>query len=91
MEAVLEKKNWPKFLKVNGTPEKQTFNKYLLKPWKKGEIVKVVPWDEQKSSVGETDLDYRKRYVSVIRKDNNGAWTLKYTWTWEIFELMTNK
>ena len=91
MEAVLEKKNWPKFLKVNGTPEKQTFNKYLLKPWKKGEIVKVVSWDEQKSSVGETDLDYRKQYVSVIRKDNNGAWTLKYTWTWGIFDPIMNK
>ena len=91
MEAVLEKKNWPKFLKVNGTPEKQTFNKYLLKPWKKGEIVKVVSWDEQKSSVGETDLDYRKQYVSVMRKDNNGAWTLKYTWTWGIFDPIMNK
>ena len=91
MEAVLEKKNWPKFLKVNGTPEKQTFNKYLLKPWKKGEIVKVVSWDEQKSSVGETDLDYRKQYVSVMRKDNNGAWTLKYTWSWGIFDPIMNK
>ena len=91
MEAVLEKKNWPKFLKVNGTPEKQTFNKYLLKPWKKGEIVKAVSWDEQKSSVGETDLDYRKQYVSVIRKDDNGAWTLKYTWTWGIFDPIMNK
>lgn len=78
-------------MRVNGTPEKQTFNKYLLKPWKKGEIVKVVPWDEQKNSRGETDLAYCKRYVSVIRKDGNGAWTLKYSWSWEIFDLMTNK
>ena len=91
MEAILEKKNWPRFLKVNGTPEKKTMNKYLLKPWKKGEIVKVVPWDEQKSNVGKTDLDHRKQYVSVIRKDDNGAWTLKYTWTWEIFDPMMNK
>ena len=66
-------------------------NKYLLKPWKKGEIVKVVPWDEQKSNVGKTDLDHRKQYVSVMRKDDNGAWTLKYTWTWEIFDPMMNK
>lgn len=71
--------------------KKKESNKYLLKPWKKGEIVKVVPWDEQKSSVGETNFDYRKRYVSVIRKDDNGAWTLKYTWTWGIFDPMTNK
>ena len=31
MEAILEKKNWPKFLKVNGTPEKKDIKQISIK------------------------------------------------------------
>lgn len=101
MKPIIEKEKLPKFLIVNEVPEKYSYNKYLLKPWKKGELVKVAPFEEQvrnskfdhtfKYVVPETDPDYfRKRYVRVIRKDENGEWTLKYAAGWEIFDLLTN-
>ena len=86
MEAILNKEKWPKFLRVNGEMERVNFNKYLLKPWVKGEIVKVTPWEEQKSSCGEVDVKFRKRYVNVLRKDKDGKFTLHYNWDWKIFE-----
>lgn len=89
MEAIMSKQSWPKFLRVNGTMERVNFNKYLLKPWVKGEIVKVLPFDDQKNTVGDApDEKFRKRYVSVVRKDENGKWCLKYTWNWDIFETL---
>lgn len=89
MKAIMSKQSWPKFLRVNGTMERVNFNKYLLKPWVKGEIVRVLPFDDQKNAVGDnSDEKFRKRCVSVMRKDENGKWTLKYTWNWEIFETL---
>lgn len=88
MEAILNKEKWPKFLRVNGEMERVNFNKYLLKPWVKGEIVKVVPYDEQKSGVGKVDEKFRKRYVNVLRKDEDGKFTLHYNWGWNIFETL---
>ena len=92
MKAIVNKSNWPKFLRVNDTIERRRidWNKYLLKPWKEGEIVKVVPYDEQKSSCSTPLEIFRKRYVSVIRKDEEGNWTLRYNWDWEIFDLLNN-
>ena len=86
MEAILNKEKWPKFLRVNGEMKRVNFNKYLLKPWVKGEIVKVVPWDEYKKWIETEEFQVRKRYVKVVRKDENGKWTLCYTWNWKIFE-----
>lgn len=78
---------WPTFLKVNDVMERVNFNKYLLKPWVKGELVKVVPFADQKSSIeGTSRSEFLKRYVTVMRKDEDGRWTLKYVWGWEIFE-----
>ena len=86
MKAIVNKTDWPQFLKVNDVMERVSLNKYLLKPWKKGEIVKVVPYDEQKSSCSTPTEVFRKRYVNVIRKDEEGQWTLRYNWSWDIFE-----
>lgn len=86
---------------VNGVPEGKTYNKYLLKPWKKGELVKVAPFEQQ---VRNSDYDhlfnyakpdddpksFRKNYVRVIRKDEKGEWTLNYSASWENFDLLTN-
>ena len=47
MKPILKKDNLPKFLMVNSTPETYSHNKHLLKPYKKGEIVKVAPFEEQ--------------------------------------------
>lgn len=86
MEAIVSKQSWPKFLRVNGVMERVNLNNYLLKPWVKGEIVRVLPYEEQRSGVGDPDAKFRKRYVSVMRKDGDGKWALKYTWNWDIFE-----
>ena len=86
MKAIVNKTDWPKFLKVNDVMERVSLNKYLLKPWKKGEIVKVVPYNEQKSCCSTPTEVFRKRYVNVIRKDEEGQWTLRYNWSWDIFE-----
>ena len=86
MKPITDKTKWPKFLRVNSEMERVNYNKYLLKPWVTGEIVKVIPYDEQRSKVGQTDAKFRSTYVNVIRKDENGEWTLHYNWMWSIFE-----
>lgn len=90
MEAVVNKADWPKFLKVSGAVERLGYNRHLLRPWSPGEIVKVQPFEEQRSGVlSESVEKFRKRYVSVLRKTDDGSWTLKYTWSWNIFEKIT--
>lgn len=92
MKAITVKENLPKFLVVNEEPEKRSYNKHLLKPWKKGELVKVAPFEEQVShpTVNSTPADFRRKYVKVIRKDENGEWALVYTAGWDIFNLLKN-
>lgn len=89
MKAITNQADLPKFLVVNGEPERQPFNKHLLKPWKKGEIVKVHP--EQTSAIQTPDKKFRKQFVKVVRKDVDGHWTLVYTAPWNYFELLNNK
>lgn len=102
MKAITTKEKLPKFLVVNGEPESKPWNKHLLKPFKKGEIVKVAPFEEQVRNdkhdylfqYCKTNNDpefFRKRYVVVYRKDNEGKWTLKYTEVWNSFDLLTIK
>lgn len=86
MKAITNEKEWPKFLRVNDHFKNISWNKYLLKPWEKGELVKVLPISEQIPSTDMSVEHFRKQFVRVIRKDENGQWTLKYTWGWEIFE-----
>ena len=47
MRPITVKEKLPKFLIVNDVPEKTNSNKYLIKPFKKGEVVKVAPFEEQ--------------------------------------------
>ena len=91
MKAITKEKEWPKFLKVNNNVKNIFWNKHLLKPWKIGEIVKVMPFNEQIPSTNITVEQFRKQFVKIIRKDDKGQWNLKYTWGWEIFELLTRK
>lgn len=90
MEAIVNEANWPKFLRVNDTMTNNNVNKYLLKPWKKGEIVRVLPYNEQVSPTEMRTELFRMRYVRVVRKDETGAWALNYTWNWGIFENLKN-
>lgn len=102
MKAITTKEKLPKFLVVNGEPESKPWNKHLLKPFKKGEIVKVAPFEEQiRNDKYDDQFQYckpnndpehfRKRYVVVYRKDDEGKWTLKYTQGWDSFDLLTIK
>ena len=102
MKAITKKEKLPKFLVVNKVPETRTFNKHLLKPWKAGEIVRVAPFEEQVRNTAYDHMfkyckpdnnpeHFRQRYVKVIRKDDEGKWTLVYTEGWESFDLLTTK
>ena len=89
MKPILNKDRFPKYLRVNIRGEQWVANKHLLKPWKAGEIVKVKPYEQQKYV---KDIKTFMRFVTVIRKDENGEWNLEYTWDWYIFDLLsTNK
>lgn len=101
MKAITKKEKLPKFLVVNDEPEKKPWNKYLLKPYKKGEIVKVAPFEEQVRNDKYDDqfkyvkpnndpMWFRSNYVVIYRKDENGKFTLKYTEGWKTFDLLTN-
>ena len=90
MKPITSKEKLPKFLVVNDVPEKTSHNKHILKPYKKGEMVKVAPFEEQvrcdkyddvfKYFKPNNDPEYfRQRYVVVYRKDDDGKFTLKYT------------
>ena len=102
MKAITKKEKLPKFLVVNGEPETKPWNKHLLKPWKKGEVVKVAPFEEQVRNDKYDDKfqfckpnndpeHFRQRFVKVIRKDENGQWSLEYTEGWRSFDLLTIK
>ena len=86
MKAITNEKEWPKFLRVNDDLKNVSWNKHLLKPWEKGELVRVLPISEQIPSTNMSVEHFRRKFVKVIRKDEIGQWTLRYTWSWEIFE-----
>ena len=100
MEAITSKDKLPKFLVVNDKPEQRSYNKYLIKPFKRGEIVKVAPFEEQRRNdkwdsyfhlvkFNNDPQWFRERYVVIYRKDENGKFTLKYIEKWESFDLLT--
>ena len=102
MKAITTREKLPKFLIVNDTPEKRSWNKHLPKPYRKGEVVRVAPFEEQKRNTDWDDtfqyvkpnndpLWFRQRYVVVYRRDENGKFTHKCTEGWESFDLLTRK
>lgn len=102
MKCITNKEKLPKFLSVNQNAENDSCNKYLVKPYKKGEIVKVAEFEEQiggldfydrfKFSKPNKDPNwFRKRFVVVYRKDSNNKFSIKYTSTWEKFDLLIKK
>ena len=92
MKAVLQEQGFPKMLRVSEEVNKKSYNKYLLQPFRVGEIVKVVPFAEQQSTVeGKTKMEFLRQFVAITRKDNQGNWALHYTSTWDILEPLTKK
>jgi len=79
MKSLLNVANPPKMIIVNGVPETNIWNKHLLKPFIKGEIVKVHPVQEH------------KRFIRVIRKNADGVWNLEYVESCESFDLLKSK
>lgn len=67
----------PKMLQVNDIPEKTSWNRHLLMPWKKGEIVKVAS--------DQSGISNNRHYVRVIRKGEDGKWNVTYVAGWEYF------
>ena len=74
MKAITKKEKLPKFLVVNAEAPSKPWNKYLLKPYEKGEIVKVAPFEEQVShpSVG-TELSNSEKDMSLSIVKTNKA------------------
>lgn len=85
MKSITNDQEWPKFLRVSDL-KRVPWNKYLLKPFEKGEIVKVLPINEQVPTANITVEQFRRQFVRVLRKDENRQWNLRYTFVWEIFE-----
>ena len=82
---------YPKFLKCNDVSA--NWNKYLPRPWVKNEIVRVANESEQypHPSSDITIEDFRKQFVVVYRKDDEGKYTKKQTASWRHFSLINNK
>ena len=83
-------KKYPKFVKCGEIVKNWSWNKYLPKPWKVGEIVKVAPEEEQHSSqyVGTPDEIFRKTYLVVYRKGYDGKFSYKCTGELNQFETL---
>lgn len=101
MKAISKKESFPKFLSYR-IGEDNSHNKFLLKPWVNGEIVKVLPFDEQtkgrehyqekfKFVKIDSDSEFRKKFVKVLRKDDDGKWNLCYIESWRNFNLLNKK
>lgn len=83
MQPILDIKKGPKILVVNEQPEKTNWNKYLPRPWKKGEIVKVHP--------NQGGISNNRLYVRVIRKDDQGNWNIPHVTGWSFFNTIKAK
>jgi len=101
MKSIIKEDKLPKFIVVNGESEKTSWNKHLLKPLMKGEIVRVSPYSEQipdnkydgslKYAKPYTVKRFKEKFVKVIRKDDKGKWTLPYILGWENVDLLIKK
>lgn len=87
MEAITRKEKFPKFLRVSEAITKKAYNKFLIKPFEVGEMVRVVDFDSQQSVTKNLDkVKFLSQYVNIIRKDKNGKFTVRYTVAWDILE-----
>ncbi len=98
MKPITNYNELPKFLVVSDLQVNRSSNKYLLKPYKKGEIVKVQPAENQKPNHDFdsmtprvkpcTDEWWRKRYLRILRKGDDGKFSLPYVIAWNGVELL---
>lgn len=101
MKPVKDYSNLPKFLQVSKWQVEQSHNKYLPKPYKLGELVKVQAPEFQKpdhkyddlfSRVEKcTDEFWQKRYCRIFRKDESGKFTHSCVLEWEALDYIRKK
>jgi hypothetical protein len=91
MKAITNSELLPKMLRVNSDITKASFNKFLPQPFVDGELVKVNSEQQPSSQIKMSTADFQKRYVSVIRKDVNGAWTVINSLDWRYFDKLNKK
>lgn len=101
MKPVKDYSKLPKFLQVGKWQVDQSYNKYMPKPYKLGEIVKVQPIDAQKPDHKydrmtprvplTTDEFWRARYCRVWRKDDTGKFTHSCALDWAALEYLKKK
>lgn len=78
--------NKPKFMRVNADINRiKPHNKHLLRPLVGGELVKI-DTDQEPDLADVTAESWRRRFVRVIRRDDNGVWGLKYVTTHDALE-----
>lgn len=85
----------PKFLKVTGDVKTILGNNSLPNPWKRNELVKVMDLKKQvPSEFLKTPIsikDFRKEFVRILRKDENGKFTINSVLSWKYFDLLKNE
>lgn len=94
MKPILNKENLPNFLIVSNDLINKSYNQYLLLPFKKGEVVKVAPFEEQKPSerLPESVGWFKLRYLKVYRKNEiSGKFDIPYVESWNSFEVLKKK
>ena len=101
MKPVRDYSKLPKFLQVTNWQIDQSYNKYLPKPYKLGEIVKVQPIDVQKpdheydhitSRVPPvTNEFWQARYCRIWRKDENGKFNHSCVLEWQALDYLKKK
>lgn len=98
MKPITDYSKLPKFLVISNAQVQKSSNKYLLKPYRKGEIVRVAPSEEQKPNHEFdqmttrvehcTDEFWKEHYVKILRKGDDGKFSLPYVISWDGVEVM---
>ena len=98
MKPITDYSKLPKFLVISNAQVQKSSNKYLLKPYRKGEIVRVAPAEEQKPNHEFdhmakyvepcTDDCWREHYLKILRKGDDGKFSLPYVISWDGVELI---
>ena len=101
MKPIKDYSKLPKFLQVTKWQIEQSYNKYLPKPYKLGEIVKVQPVEVQKPDhkfdhitprvPPMTDEFWQARYCRILRKDSDGKFTHSCVLEWQALDYLKKK
>lgn len=82
---------WPSFLRIIPDIDRVLpHTRYLLRPLQGGELVKVLPLAEQIPEGGFSAEAFKARFVRVVRRDDAGRWSDKYTLDWSGVELLAH-